>query len=112
MLDKLLRWRTFVIVMTSFVVSLIALWYCEKSANAGPALFSTFMNSMCILVAIAAGKSAVEHLGNGTGIAGMVKNLTASNKTTNPVADAPKAPPAPAPQPPNAMDPSQPQSLG
>ena len=89
LLDSMTKFRTVLVVLASFPVSLLGLWLCAKYGGVGTSLFPPFMTGVCVLVATSASKSAVEHLSNGNGLVGSVKALLSEKK------DAPVVPPPP-----------------
>ena len=82
---KLILWRTALVVAFLALVLLAALFICAHW-HLGSEYFGHAVTGVIGLAAVAASKSAVEHLANGGGLAGMLKVLATSAKPEPPAA--------------------------
>jgi hypothetical protein len=81
---QLSQWRTVIAIELLGLDLLAGLWLC--STISGPvallaaALFTPFTVAIAALAAVLGGKSAVEHLGNGSGVKGAVAAIMSDAK--------------------------------
>jgi hypothetical protein len=88
------QWRTVVVVLALALAVLAALWLCRGAGDLGARLFPDAAYALLGLAVVAAGKSAVEHLGAGGGVKGALRALLTDAKPGDP---APAPPPGTAP---------------
>lgn len=90
----MIRWvallRTFAFSVIALGFLLAGLYLCLRWPVAGIAVFTAFAGAVVVIVGAVAGKSAVEHLAGGGGIAGAWRALTTDAKP-----EPPKPPGAP-----------------
>lgn len=82
----ILRFRTFLFALLALGFLLAGLYLCLRYAGPGVAIFAAFAAAVVGIVGVVGGKSAVEHLANGTGFKGAIAALMTDAKPGDPPA--------------------------